>query len=406
MQAVSQYLSHYAEPEIKQTQRVIDYCLHQQLVFQHVVVIPAFEEQADFIQPWFCSNLAASETLIIVVINQPSTYQGEQQQQLYQQLSAKGKMLYQFGSQQLLHLAESCNHLLLIDKFTQGLSPKQGVGLARKIGCDIALALINQGVVNKHYIGSTDADALLPEDYFNAWPDTTDRVSNAVALIYQFHHESDDPLIHQATAYYEQAMRYYVAGLSYAQSPYAYFTIGSVLAINADAYAKVRGFPKKSAGEDFYLLNKLAKLGEIQPAYPCIKLSARLSHRVPFGTGPAVSKIVEQIKQNHRYHYYHPEIFNELKKLLHHFKSLSPSTSLNHFYQQLPNSSVPALQSLGFEQFFHKQQKQTMTQFQKQLVVWFDAFRTLKYIHFLRDNAYPNIPLDDAISIAPFSAEI
>ena len=62
---------------------------------------------------------------------------------------------------------------------------------------------------------------------------------------------------------YEYSLRYYVAGLTYAQSPYAFHTIGSTMAVNAEHYASVRGFPRREAGEDFYLLNKLAKVGSV-----------------------------------------------------------------------------------------------------------------------------------------------
>ena len=66
--------------------------------------------------------------------------------------------------------------------------------------------------------------------------------------------------------------------------------------INAEHYAQSAGFPKLAAGEDFYLLNKLAKIGKIiplkiinQPIY----IQARISNRTPFGTGPALDKIID-----------------------------------------------------------------------------------------------------------------
>ena len=60
------------------------------------------------------------------------------------------------------------------------------------------------------------------------------------------------------------SLRYYVAGMKYARSHLTHFhTIGSTMAVRASYYAKVRGFPKREAGEDFYLLNKLAKVGTV-----------------------------------------------------------------------------------------------------------------------------------------------
>ena len=71
----------------------------------------------------------------------------------------------------------------------------------------------------------------------------------------------EDQFCNTATALYELRLHHYVLGLEYAGSPYAYHTLGSCLAVKADAYAQVRGFPKRAGAEDFYLLNKLAKLG-------------------------------------------------------------------------------------------------------------------------------------------------
>ena len=67
-------------------------------------------------------------------------------------------------------------------------------------------------------------------------------------------------------------MSYYVAGLAMAGSRYAHHSLGSTIAVHAKTYAAVRGYPKRSAGEDFYLLNKICKLAPVErlagPAYP------------------------------------------------------------------------------------------------------------------------------------------
>ena len=46
-------------------------------------------------------------------------------------------------------------------------------------------------------------------------------------------------------------MSYYVAGLAMAGSGYAHHSLGSTIAVHAKSYAAVRGYPKRSAGEDF-----------------------------------------------------------------------------------------------------------------------------------------------------------
>ena len=79
-----------------------------------------------------------------------------------------------------------------------------------------------------------------------------------------------DDNIYAATKRYEQALTYYVEQLQQAGSPYAFHTLGSCIATPLSYYCHARGFPKKSGGEDFYLLNKLAKLGKILTVDSCI----------------------------------------------------------------------------------------------------------------------------------------
>jgi hypothetical protein len=69
------------------------------------------------------------------------------------------------------------------------------------------------------------------------------------------------------------------------------FTIGSAFAVRADAYVLRGGMNRRQAGEDFYFLQNLVQLGNVgeissTKVYP----SARLSNRVPFGTGPILQK--------------------------------------------------------------------------------------------------------------------
>ena len=76
-------------------------------------------------------------------------------------------------------------------------------------------------------------------------------------------------------------------------SPYAFHALGSSCAFNSEAYAAVPNFPSGAHGEDFYLLNKLAKVGPVHTARGAgVTLESRRSERAPFGTGPAVSELL------------------------------------------------------------------------------------------------------------------
>lgn len=404
----AKYLAHYAEPE---TQSLALFPQH--LNYQHVLVIPAFEETAVFVERFVHSILAQQSCLLIVVINQPDNKLGFEHQQaqlnLRDAIVQQGRVTWQQDNLALVDLSNENQQVkinsavLIVDRFHHAIPAEQGVGLARKIGADLAVSLFNTGVIASPWIHSSDADAHLPDNYFSAH--TKDKIAkNAVATCCNFYHYSEQQAIHQANKRYENALRYYVAGLVYAQSPYAYFTIGSTLSFDMLAYCQARGFPKRSAGEDFYLLNKLAKLGDVvYLPEVIIKLDARPSQRVPFGTGPAVQNIINLTEQGQEYVYYHPQVFIELKTCLQAFSALwQHRLQPELWFTGLSELTQQALINIGFPSFISKQKSAKEAQFNKQLTVWFDSFKTLKFIHALRELGIESIALEQAIAEAPF----
>ena len=49
-----------------------------------------------------------------------------------------------------------------------------------------------------------------------------------------------------------------------------------------------------------------------------------------------------------------------------------------------------------------KSQAKTPSARRLRVHAWFDAFRTMKVIHALRDRVFPNLPWRDALALAPF----
>ena len=192
--------------------------------------------------------------------------------------------------------------MLTLDAVSKLLPADEATGLARKIGNDIACQLIAHGHITTPVLCNTDADAILPADYFSritrAYAESNNTAAKSSAWVLPFEHLSDDPKLQQAGTTYELYLRALQLNLQRCGSPYAYPALGSLLAIDPVHYAKSRGFPKRRAGEDFYLLNKLAKLAGVtyltgQP----VRLAARESLRVPFGTGPAIAKLLQDAEQ-------------------------------------------------------------------------------------------------------------
>jgi len=400
----TKYIQQYSEPLIQSLALTInDDKRLSSFRFSDVVVIPAYKESKEFINRFLASKLAQLPVLVIVVVNQPDTeVDKEPQTTLYNQLLNVGEHVYSCDNLTIVAPENSQCHLCCINAFSEPLPSKQGVGLARKLGTDLAILFKENDQIKSDWIHSTDADATLPENYFEAVAPLSTKEYTAVS--YNFFHMSLDRDVHAANLQYETALRYYVAGLEYAKSSYAFYTIGSALAFTAQAYVQVRGFPKKSAGEDFYLLNKLAKQGRVEFLNDSVILiEARESNRVPFGTGPTVSKIMELDKNLEPYCYYHPELFIELKVCLQHFEILwQQRLSLDSWMSKLSIEAQDSLTENGFITFVNKQSGTNQEQFNKQLLVWFDAFKTLKFLHGLRERKYQDIPLNEALEKACF----
>jgi hypothetical protein len=205
-----------------------------------------------------------------------------------------------------------------------------------------------------------------------------------------------------------------VEGLRYSGSPYAYQSIGSTLSIHYESYAKVRGFPKKSAGEDFYMLNKLAKVGRIESlTSPEILVQARCSDRTPFGTGTAISQISSLMSPVSGHLYYNPIIFTLLKNWLDVFPEIWLNRSvidikfLTRNAQKHQVALEDCLIRMGVLEMIQSglDQYKNINTFERYLHHWFDAFRTLKFIHILRDSRFKSVPAEK-LADAPFFENI
>jgi hypothetical protein len=378
---LTKYLENYAESESQQN-------------FTHIkpaincLVIPCRDESTDLLSRLKILLSYNPSTLIILVVNQPVS----------QIDSVLNETLAKAAKDKL------ANSILVIDRFSDGkcIDDKHGVGLARKIGCDAACQLIAQGIISSQWIHTSDADVSWPHDYFTA----TAKLHSYAAVIYPFTHQPRSGVSGLPIALYELSLRYYVAGLKYAGSPYSYHSVGSTLAINVNNYAMVRGFPKRSAGEDFHILNKLCKTGDIASLQaPVITIFDRDSNRTPFGTGPAVSKLSAMQDATEEYLYYHPQCFELLKTWLDFTPSLFDLGNTEKVITTLKKTLKPVLvKALLFakiEQQLNHCFKQAKTNqgFVKQLNDGFDALTTLRLIHYLRDHQYPSIDVKELLTL-------
>jgi len=197
-------------------------------------------------------------------------------------------------------------------------TPKKiaGVGFARKTGMDEAVRRFNALNKPSGIIVSLDSDCLIEKDYFCEISNYFVKYSDSDACTVQFKHDFDEYLysgdIISACTLYEIYLRYFRLSLQYCGYPNSLHTIGSCFCVTAQSYIKAGGMSKRQGGEDFYFLHKLAlmtKIGTID-SKALVFPSPRISYRVPFGTGKAVSKIISENK----YTVYNFKLFEILKQ--------------------------------------------------------------------------------------------
>lgn len=405
--ALAKYLSHYAEPH---SQQLGDFPYS----YDYACVIPCYDETEVFLLQNRQVFDAASSLVIVVINEAPSKRANTNNLALHKFIQNSYPRIWESNDGYLTLFNSGAEpHLLCVDAYTAGrqLPARQGVGLARKIGADIACQLYYNGKIAKPWIFTTDADVVLPHDYFSA----ASSFAKAAAFIFPYqHNRPSDPRRALAIDLYDFSLRYYTSGLSWAGSPYAFQTVGSSLTIHAEHYAKVRGFPKRNAGEDFYILNKLRKTGAIVSLNePVITVAARISNRTPFGTGAALSQIMQLEDAERDYVFYHPKVFELLRRFLQVLPNIwqhldtAPTDSINirrTISEAIEDEKlIQVLQSLDIEAGVQHaiNHSRTLERFLKHVHDWFDAFRTLKLVHGLRDEYYSSINIAELQILAP-----
>jgi len=399
--SIEGYLSHYAEAEVSLVSTLTER-------WQYAVVVPCCDE-FDGVPPLLASleraalSSAANAVVVLVVNGREDAAESvhETNARLINQLGGAG-----------LHSHSSRLDLLVIDRASPQLRlpSRQGVGLARKIGCDVVTALHQAGRLASRWIWTTDGDVEVPADYFT----TVQEHSESVAINLPFVHVElpSQPRAAAAIRLYDLSLRYYVAGLKHAASPYAFHTIGSTMVVRIDAYAKVRGFPRRQAAEDFHLLSKLAKVGSVATGRGApLRVQGRVSDRVPFGTGAAVSKLVAQEDPEASFLLYDPRCFDELKLWLSAFEGYAMHrdelewrnqiAATSGLSEQVREHAVSDLKILpAMQRAVSASASNSVVS--RHLETWFDGLKTLRFIHLLRDQQWPKLPWREAITKAPF----
>jgi hypothetical protein len=415
------YLSSYAEPEARLASG-----LHNH--YAAALVVPAQNEVPSLLDGFAPAMARApGRVLLILVVNAtdaaPEPCHATNQlllETLRERLVPRQELVGVPGSPAHATLCFAQHFdVLLIDRASAGrrLPPGEGVGLARRIGTDIALGACELGAVASPWLSTSDADATLPDEYFLVLQQVPNEAAPGVpraAIAFPFwHEESTDHALDRATSQYEISLRYYTLGLAAARSRYAYHSLGSTLSVQRDAYAEVRGFPRRLAGEDFHLLSKLAKVGSIhRPPCAPVRIASRVSERVPFGTGPRVLELIS----GQPLRIYHPRAFELLgavqRALGAALRSGEEEGAFARLSAELGDVGTIGAVSTALEELQAFEAVRDMFGSSgdarvrlRRFYTWFDALKALRFIHAVEVPAgLPRLPLAEALAQAPFVA--
>lgn len=354
------------------------------------VVIPCFNEP-DLITSlnalWCCEKPDVAVE-VLVVINSGEQHSNE--------LKKQNRETYNQAAEWMeAHQTEDfAFHLILEENLPR---KHAGVGLARKIGMDEAVARFH--TLNKEgIIVCFDADSTCEPNYlyeierhFNQNPKTP-----GCAIYFEHPLRGNDfpAPVYEGIVNYELHLRYYNQALRYANLPYAFHTVGSSMAVRTSAYQKQGGMNKRKAGEDFYFIHKIIELGNFTELNTTRVIpSPRISDRVPFGTGKAIGDWVEQGRQTYEtYAFESFEIIREFAAVV----PLLRSKNLDHLNLNLKpdqrNLLFAFLADQGFDSALTEIRNNAKQEaaFVKRFFKWFDAFKVLKAVHYFRDHGLEN----------------
>ena len=376
--------------------------------FHYAVVIPALAE-ADSL-PSVLAALAANnptllnQTMVLAVVNNSTeTAAGKvRENQLMLSKLRGGDQLFCGG----LVPGET---LFWMDASSPGqeISRKGGVGEARKLGMDAVLLHLDFAAPPVlPLIFCLDADTLVEPEYLSSAVEFFKRHADIASAVFRFkHQDSTDPDESAAIAEYELFMRYYVIALRIAGSPYAYYSLGSATVCTAEAYVRAGGMRERNGGEDFYFMQALRKTGGTgQINSSCVFPSSRPSDRVPFGTGPRIREIM----LGKSLEFYNPAIFFELKKLYAAIGAVNSPRDFSRLPELVEDVLVPDaarfFKNNAFEQSWpdiFRHNRASGERLAQAFNTWFDAFATLKFIHFCENNfpQFQRMNINDAFRL-------
>src|SRR4030042_1165316 len=208
-----------------------------------IIVVPAFDEPS--ITPLLDSLNSCTEpdckTEVLIILNAPENASAESlsnNEKCIRNIQAWGKNNKSFFRLYVINAGRSAKR-------------EWGVGLARKTGMDEAIRRFNSIGKPDGVIVSLDADCTVKQNYFiSVSTELLNKKERSACSIYFEHPLSGGEFQGRIYCYiilYELHLRYFIQGLKYSGSPYAFHTVGSALAVKALPYVQAGGLNRRQA---------------------------------------------------------------------------------------------------------------------------------------------------------------
>lgn len=349
--------------------------------FELAVVIPCYNEPdiTSTIRSVYQCKSADIEIAVVVVVNDADNTNEEIKGQNRRTLALLSELE-----------AESPEWITLFSINASNLPAKHaGVGWARKIGLDWAIAHFNDTNQPNGILVSLDADTTVDANYFEAISSFYEQETTAIGATLYFEHPlAYDPL-GEAITLYELYLRYYKQALENTGFPHSIYTIGSCFTVSAKAYVLQGGMNRRKAGEDFYFLQKLMPLGYVGTINNTIvHPSSRVSNRVPFGTGHAMQKSLNGLNELDQTYPF--EAFLVLKDFFARIDSFYLNKRLKITDLSENKSFIEFIRTSRFinELTLLIDNCASLTIFRKRFFHLFNAFRIVKWLNFSLTNGF------------------
>ena len=363
-----------------------------------IVVIPAFNEPGitSLLDSLAVCDEPDCKVEILIIINAPSNADAE---------SLENNNICITNIEAWKKKNKNCFFRLFVFNAGKPSLKGWGVGFARKTGMDEAVRRFDEINKPEGAIVNLDADCLVQANYFTSiWSDLLENKERAACSIYFEHPVTGNDFqlsIYKYIILYELHLRYYLQGLKYSGFPYAFHTVGSAIAVKAFHYIKVGGMNRRQAGEDFYFIQKLVPLGGYfalnkTTVYP----SPRESLRVPFGTGPAMTRLMGS--SDPLMLTYNTDAFGELRLLFSTVIQLfgSRKVEIHDYYSNLPPGLKSFINEKEWSVKISELNKNTSGEesFRKRFFGWFNMFRIVKYMNHTHPELFEKKSVNESAS--------